>query len=220
MLKENTYDFPDYLNLNNLQILEDIPQQIVDLTKVKIYTDGSLMDQGTASAFTVYYENRFIHDYSVRLHQLNSIYQAELYAILLSIQWLSTSPFTSALILTDSKSSLDVLKILFPKNKIIRQIYNELLNLPQKQITLTWIKAHKGTKGNERADQLAKNAILLNDYEEKVQLPFPESLVKKFFKDKILTDWQAIWKNSQKGRETYKILDKVDTSFICIPNQG
>lgn len=77
-----------------------------------------------------------------------------------------------------------------------------------------------GTEGNERADDLAKTATTLNIPVK--EIPFSTSIIKSYFKKKILLDWQHSWTHSNKGRDTYDILNKINPDFIApsivIPN--
>lgn len=227
MLKEKTYQFPQYNELNNLIIIDKTEKPTKISPEIEIYTDGSVIEQKNnkltmASSFTFKFNGQYIQDYYFRHHELNTIYQAELYAIKQAIDWFINSSFNSVLILSDSHSSIDALKIIFPRNSIIKEIYQQLIANPTKQIYIQWTKAHVGTEGNERADLLAKNAATYNSYNEQISLPILISAIKKFFYNKIISDWQAYWSGSTKGRQTYEILNKDNPDFISpgtiIPN--
>lgn len=82
-----TFDFPSYRQLHNIQIMVPKKNLILHTEKLYIFTDGSRMHEGTAAAFTVYYNNVFIFDYKIRLRPRNSIYQAELTAINFALDW-------------------------------------------------------------------------------------------------------------------------------------
>lgn len=218
LLKEPSFHFPNFYNLTNLTIKEDNEKVITSHYELQIYTDGSVIKDGnssaTASALTIKYRDMYIKDLSYRHHHLNSIYQAELFAIYKAISWIASSSYTSAIIFSDSHSSVDVLKLLFPRNCIIKDIYNKLLEIPQKKIAIQWIKAHAGNTGNERADLLAKKVITDNVFDEEIHLPIPLSAIKYYYNKKSLSDWQLHWSNSTKGRNTYKIINKVNQDFI------
>lgn len=214
MMKSLSYTFPNYYKLRNLHILDDQTTSNNKNYEVTIFTDGSVMEKGTASAFTVLQNNLFIEDRSYRLHNLNTIYQAELFAILQAIEWFSVSNYTDLLLLSDSHSAVEALRLAFPRNYIIHQIFTILLNIPNKKVSIQWTKSHVGTEGNERADLLAKEAAN-NDSLEPIQLLFPTSLLKKALKSNLISNWQSSWSSSTKGRFTFKILNKVDPDFIC-----
>ena len=107
----NTYEFSNYNDIKNLIILgnkEDINNQ-----EITIYTDGSKMDSGTASAFVVYENDIEIFTSQYLLNKKNSIYQVELSAIKEAIAWFNDSKYSTALICTDSEASVKVLQKLF-----------------------------------------------------------------------------------------------------------
>ena len=89
-----------------------------------------------------------------------------------------------------------------------------MVNLQNKIIFIKWIKAHVGTKGNERADQLAKE-VIIHKYDKILDIKYPKSLLKRFFKNKIQDEWQLSWENSDKGRNTFEIINKVDKNYLC-----
>ena len=98
-----------------------------------------------------------------RLNPITSVLGAELYAIERAIEWVkSTGSVGEYLILTDSKSSLQLINKREPKThkECITRIQKLLINLRQKEIRiiLQWVPGHSGIKGNELVDKLAKQA--------------------------------------------------------------
>lgn len=87
------------------------------------------MEGGTSCAFTVSQNKFFILDHAIRLNNENSIYQAGLFAIDKALQRFATTNNHSALILTDNRSFLDALCLVFPWNIILKNIFNKLLSL-------------------------------------------------------------------------------------------
>ncbi|GBM36685.1 hypothetical protein AVEN_221954-1 [Araneus ventricosus] len=61
-------------------------------------------------------------------------------------------------LIADSPSALMALNSLNGKRIFVNNIKRKMLNY-RGEINLKWVRAHKGTKGNERADCLAKSAI-------------------------------------------------------------
>ena len=83
----------------------------------------------------------------------NSVYQAELLAIKEITQWFKNSIYHSALLITDSLSSLKALQDYESTDGIIMRIqrlYQEICNT--KHIFFTWVREHIGVEGNEKAD--------------------------------------------------------------------
>lgn len=60
--KVPTFSFPSFYLLKNLNFMVHTKNLIMDTDKVLIFTDGSKMAGGVASAFTVYFGTSFIHD--------------------------------------------------------------------------------------------------------------------------------------------------------------
>lgn len=210
-----TKSFPEYNNLKNLEFTEDNDIKYLSKKIPIIYTDGSKMCNGVGAAFTVYLENNFIFDFKINLHKKNSIYQAELVAIKHAVKWFINSEYIKATIFTDSKASYLVLQRTFPINIIIKEVFESMVQNPDKALTIGWIKAHAGNPGNERADELAKGAIIAIQADIQDFQKFPISLVKKYCRDNVLKEWKIYWKNSKKGRETYEIIKKVDFNYVC-----
>lgn len=215
MLKLKTYDFPEYNNLRNIYFIPDVKSIVPASMYPTIYTDGSRMDQGTSSAFTVLIGDTVIYDYAIRLRPYNTVYQAELFAIECAVRWFVDSGYLHVRLYTDSLSSVLSLQRLFPLNSIIRNIFELLVNNPTKKLFVGWIKAHVGLFGNERADANARNAILYDCCNKNDLLPFPISFVNAHMRKSIMHEWQQHWSNSYKGRDTYAVFNKVDSDYLC-----
>ena len=179
---------------------------------IQIYTDGSKSDEGTGSAFCVLRANTEIHSWSARLSSENSVFQAELFAILNAIIWFGSSGEDQSLICTDSLSSLHALQNTENTDPLINDI-QQLLQRLNSTPSFLWVRGHSGVLGNERADELAKQAAL--DYSLPLTfLPFPPSHLKRSQKIALLEKWQLRWDYSEKGRYTYKFFPKV--SFLTL----
>lgn len=129
-----------------------------------IYTDGSVSQDLNVSACAFYNENRkFIQKYNIPTAV--SSWYVELLGILKALESLRDSRNQNILIVSDSKSALESLKNNNFKNNNnllvseIKQIYDRLINSGN-FIQLLWIPGHKGVKGNEVADDAAKDALV------------------------------------------------------------
>lgn len=87
--------------------------------------------------------------------------------------WFADLIYTEIFILTGSHSCLDAFKLAFPRSYILKNSFKILLEFLTKSITISRLKSHTDILGNERADKLAKNAIELNHFAEKIILKFP-----------------------------------------------
>ncbi|GBN03043.1 hypothetical protein AVEN_232554-1 [Araneus ventricosus] len=96
-------------------------------------------------------------------------------------------------------------------NETARKIYKILL--PNPRIKVSWVKAHAGNIGNERADQLAKDATQHGQPYSLTKLPKPH--IKGLLRKSMLEKWQTSWKNGDTGRKIYKIMPSVS---LCPTN--
>ena len=130
-----------------------------------MYTDGSIMEESAAAGLWI---PDFQHQEGWKMDhgEARSIMAVELSAIDKALTWtLMHSVILSnnkIVILTDSRAGIAALKKYSPKNhsNLINQIKVklELLNSENFEITIQWIPSHVGIPGNEKVDQLAKEA--------------------------------------------------------------
>ena len=69
------------------------------------------------------------------------------------------------------------------------------------RVEFTWMNAHSGYRGNEMADQLAKEAANNKNIEEsytKIQ----KSAILNELKENSIKQWQSEWENTTKGTTT------------------
>ncbi|KAL8569194.1 hypothetical protein ACOMHN_051875 [Nucella lapillus] len=155
--KETKHTNPLYLaTLAKTRVHEEFGQHL------QIYTDGSVKDNGEVGCALVIPDLGITKKY--HLNNGISIYTAELYAILKACETINDMPQPprAAIILTDSKSSLQGLALGRTKK---RQEFQAEISFLTHQImykgtdlTLMWLPSHTGIKGNELADKAAKRA--------------------------------------------------------------
>ncbi|GBN55847.1 hypothetical protein AVEN_10885-1, partial [Araneus ventricosus] len=81
-------------------------------------------------------------------------------------------------------------------------------------IRLCWIRAHVGHLGNEKADELAKEAITSAETAV-LTVPLPRSNAKQDLKQRELAKWQSPWDDGINGCSTYEIIKKLDNCCAC-----
>ena len=157
------------VNTIDLNQQEDYP--LYSANKYLFYTDSSKSDLGTGCAFIHTALNSCdVKVLQFKLHEKNTIYQAETFAILSVLLYLLTIPFpmlqsSEILVFSDSQSMLTSLKNYNLENSIIQQI----LQL-YKVFSLILTISIKWCPGNELADYFVKssysckNTIFHNHY--------------------------------------------------------
>jgi len=89
-----------------------------------VYTDGSFLHESTGSAFV--YDGA---TFSYRLHNFNSVFTAELYALYRALLFLRRQPRQCHLICTDSVSALQSLSSYSHDHPIVNEILIQLSHL-------------------------------------------------------------------------------------------
>ncbi|GBN26146.1 hypothetical protein AVEN_181007-1 [Araneus ventricosus] len=90
-------------------------------------------------------------------------------------------------------------------NETARKNFKILLTNPR--IKVSWVKAHAGNIGNERADQLAKDATQLGNPIH--ILSFLKRTEKGLLRKRMLEERQTLWKNGDTDRKIYNIMPSV-----------
>ena len=184
-----------------------------DLTGTQIFTDGSKDNRKTGCAFVVFDDRAEISSSMHRLGDKCSVFQAELFAISAALdhveQHLSTIA-TPVNIISDSLSSLQALKGSDHSHPLVFKIKSQLLSLKDRtEIKMFYTRAHVGTRGNERADQLAKQSAQSSSSISYIYKPM--SAVKYEQRQMVKQIWQRLWSEAEVGRYTYKFL----RSILC-----
>jgi ribonuclease HI len=132
---------------------------------VQAYTDGSKYEQGVGSGVAIFIGEKVAAQTKYKLDSRCSKNQAEQLAIVKALEAIDSIHITgnsqrTATIFTDSKITLD--SLLNAKNHayLIEEIRKKVATLTSLEwkLEFSWVKAHRGIHGNERADRLAKEA--------------------------------------------------------------
>ncbi|XP_045777032.1 uncharacterized protein LOC123875323 [Maniola jurtina] len=155
-----------------------------------IYTDGSKIEGKVGAALSIWSDAAETKALKLALPSYCTVYQAELLAICRAARMAAANLAGSVGIYSDSLSALQTLqnpKALHPLAVEARGFLRDAL-LQNKRISLFWIKAHAGLEGNERADNLAKEAALKSkrkfDYDS-----CPVSFIKRSIRMRSLDEW-------------------------------
>ena len=179
---------------------------------LEVYTDGSKNEKGVGSGVAIFTNHILTHKLKFRLHNRCSNNQVEQLAIvkaLEKIKELSTSEIElkTVAVYTDSQVTLDSLRNSSIHNDLIETIRNKLRTLEEDNwiIEFSWIKAHAGHRGNELADQLAKQAAGDNELEF-CYTRIPKSQIIREMQEMSVNKWETEWQMTTKGEVTKSFL--------------
>ena len=122
----------------------------------QIFTDGSKTDEGVACAA---FQQSSDRSCTKSIPSDGSVYSAELTALALGLQLVQSSDPGNFLICTDSLSALEAISnrnLNHPELISFFKLFTEL-SLNSYKIVLAWVPGHVGIRGNEKADNLAKD---------------------------------------------------------------
>ncbi|KAL0858264.1 hypothetical protein ABMA27_012168 [Loxostege sticticalis] len=184
--------------------LED--QSLVDrhnVQEVRIFTDGSKIEGKVGAALSVWKGESEIRNQKFSLSAYCTVYQAELLAICKATGGILKGREKSYGLYSDSMAALETVvnhSSLHPLAVESRENLRKAL-IQGKDVSLFWIKAHAGLLGNERADDLAKEAALASrkkpDYDR-----CPVSFAKRTIRYRSIMEWSDRYKNGETAATT------------------
>lgn len=212
---------PSKLISVNYELLEsgDSGSSLIgEITGPHIYTDGSKIDGGVGSALTWWEEGRESAFSTFSLDSACTVFQSELYALNRATKMVEGSRETRVNIMSDSRSSLDVLKNPKVSHQLAKEIKQCIGNIREqgREIRFYWLRAHVGTVGNERADELAKAAAKTKDNTTADYTRVPMSYVKKKIREETIRKWQDRYTTSTTGQVTKAFLPDVKEAYRLV----
>jgi len=106
-------------------------------TGLRIYTDGSKTERGVGAAYCVLSDLKISHSWSIRLSLRNTVFQAEILALLKAVQHAAALPTQHLTIFVDNQASIRSAANPKNRNPIARQIFKLLHCHPH--IRVSWI---------------------------------------------------------------------------------
>lgn len=206
-----------YDHINDEQDLSKLDQQ-----SIHIFTDGSKLEGKVGGAITCWRNNKEQGKAKITLPGYCSVFQAEMAAIYKATTYITANKtYHKWCIISDSRSALQSLEDPDSLNPIANLIKSEMETIRERggEVELYWVKAHINIEGNERADELAKEAALKSKtkhcYED-----FPLSYAKRIIRNQTLNTWQERYEKATAGditklffpsvHKAYKIMTKLN----------
>jgi len=170
---------------------------------IQIFTDGSKSEKEVGSGIVTLEAGRHIKIPQCRLNIRCTNNQAEQLATLKALEYIENKQTTNktATICTDSQITVEKIRNSNIHTCIIEEIRRKLIGMKNTgwNITLRWVKAHVGIKGNELADTLAKKAAkdetMIESYKK-----VPKSVVARELEEESIRKWQREWTQTTKGK--------------------
>ena len=193
------------------------PESLQQLTGPQIYTDGSKIEGKVGAALTLWSDNEEKRSSKFRLESFCTVFQSEMYALRRAMEVASKAKEKVVSILSDSKSSLELLRTATTAHPIGFEIRRAMrgIRAEGRDVKLFWVRAHVGTPGNERADILAKEAALHKktapDYDR-----YPKSYAKRIIRADSVRTWQARCDASGTGEVTRLFFPSVEEAHRII----
>ena len=143
-----------------------------------------------------------------RMSENTTVFMAEIEAIKRSVEYVINSNLLPDMkflkIYVDSQAALLALNSVEIGSTQVKETIISLNQLgSMAKVTMVWTKAHIGTIGNERADELAKAGTSLGEIN--IRIPLPLSYIKGRIKEKMREIWAQEWVEYPHGRQTKQL---------------
>ncbi|XP_050670435.1 uncharacterized protein LOC126969152 [Leptidea sinapis] len=184
---------------------------------LQVYTDGSKIQGRVGAGISYRRRGLEVRARKLKLENYCSVFQAEMCAISKAIEDILKMPDMKVEILSDSRSSLELLRDRSSFHPIAFEIKNLIRRAREmgKTIRFRWVRAHVGIEGNERADHLAKDAAL----HSKLRAAYdgvPISTLRRKIRAKTLEVWQERYTTGQTASVTKAFLPDVVASYKLV----
>ncbi|XP_017890417.1 uncharacterized protein LOC108631187 [Ceratina calcarata] len=181
---------------------------------IKWYTDGSKNEEGdTGCAWITNDPNK---GNNVYLGKHTTVYQAEAIAITRCAEEMieNETKNESIVIFTDSESTVKTMEKSSFKSIVALECYHRLTKLAKqnKNVVLCWCPGHRGIEGNEKADQLAKEAVELKRTGTESWTPISYARFKAELRSFTLSRLRERWSETTTCRQSRQMIKQIDTT--------
>jgi ribonuclease HI len=180
----------------------------------RVFTDGSKDSNGVVGAS--YFIATLGVSRKMRLSDHVSVYTAEMTAIREALRFIQNHKIEQALIISDSLSVLQSLEsgVSHSRPNLLEELRESIDEITYKlngNLIFLWVPAHCGILGNERADQLAKQALNSHKIDKIVNFELKESY--SHIDNFIGEWWQREWTTNKKGRALFDIEPNINNQI-------
>ncbi|XP_045452992.1 uncharacterized protein LOC123662152 [Melitaea cinxia] len=183
---------------------------------LSIFTDGSKTKTGSGSG--IFSEDLNIN-ISLPIGTYNAVFQAECLGILEAARTIGRRNVKNShiRILSDSMSVLQALDSKSTTSGIIYECHNTLMQVGENNdITLQWIKGHNNTRGNDRADELARRGSSMSAIGAEPIMPLPSCWLKGQIRQRMKRKHITLWSEIEDCRQAKLALPEIDAKLARI----
>lgn len=167
---------------------------------INVYTDGSKMHNKVGAGVYIERNGDELIKSSTRLPDQATVFQAEIMAIKEAAESLTHMiDLTHIKFYVDSQAALKALQTDTITSQLVLQTVQTLNKIQASSLTFVWTKAHVGTKGNEAADQLAKEGTNLPNI---LNTPLARTAFKSTIDTYIRRRWDHEWNLYGEARQS------------------
>ena len=227
-LKNTLSDYGvDQLVFDNTKTLSFQKEYKVDLTsfrkglpdtksELQCFTDGSKLADHVGYGFGIFQGQNELATESGYLGTIQTVFQAEVTAILRGCEMLKDLRARSITFFSDSQAAISALAGFQIKSKLVENCIDQLNQLGSTcDVTIKYVKAHCGIEQNEIADKLAKQGTKNTQHKITVLPPlsWAKFLVKKAIKSQFCDRWYEL-NQARQSKIFFPSLNKKASKFL------